>query len=143
MNPDAAVGQPERARRVHWMNQVARHATVCPDRAAIRFNGVTTTWSQLNDRIARVASAMTRHGVGFGDRVALLMGNRQEFLEVALAANLIGAIAVPINFRLTPTEIAYIVGDSGSTLLVSDELGTGKLAGILADLDTSPVVLSV
>ena len=53
-----------------------------------------------------LADALHRRGVRFGDRVMILMLNRTEFVETFLAANLLGAIAVPVNFRLTPPEIA-------------------------------------
>jgi fatty-acyl-CoA synthase len=56
-----------------------------------------------------------------------MMTNRPEFLETVFAANALGAIAVPVNFRLAPAEIAYILTDSGATLLVV-EAATGAVA---------------
>ena len=58
-----------------------------------------------------LADALSRRGVRFGDRVMILMLNRTEFVESFLAANLLGAIAVPVNFRLTPPEFAFLVED--------------------------------
>src|SRR3954466_1361970 len=52
---------------------------------------------------------MNRRGVGFGDRVLILMLNRTEFIESFLAANKLGAIAVPVNFRMTAREIVFLV----------------------------------
>ncbi len=73
------------------------------------------------------AAAMARHGVGAGDRVAIMMTNRPEFLETMFAANALGAIAVPVNFRLSADEIAFILTDSGARLLVVDAT-TGPVA---------------
>ncbi|MFE3289914.1 fatty-acid--CoA ligase FadD5 [Rhodococcus sp. NPDC059234] len=119
MSPDP-LAQPLLSRRNHWNNQVATHAAMRPDATALRFQGATTTWSALHSRSEALADALSRRGVGFGDRVLLLMLNRPEFLEAVLAVNALGAIAVPVNFRLTPPEIAFIVTDSGATTVVTD-----------------------
>ena len=82
-----------------------------PDATALRFLGHTTTWGELDRRVTALAGALSRRGVGFGDRVLILMLNRTEFIESFLAANKLGAIAVPVNFRMTPPEIAFLVSD--------------------------------
>jgi len=107
-------------RRNHWVNHIARHAHTKPDAVYLRFEGRSTTWSQLEQRVAAVAAAMARRGVGGGDRVAIMMTNRPEFLETMFAVNALGAIAVPVNFRLSPDEVAFILTDSGAGLLVVD-----------------------
>ncbi len=114
-------------RRNHWTAHLERHAFAIPDRAALRFQGRTTTWRELRDRVHALAGALARRGVSFGDRVALLTTNRPEFLETVLAANLLGASAVPVNFRLTAPEVAYLLDDSGAALLVADD-GTAQVA---------------
>ncbi|MFD4294099.1 fatty-acid--CoA ligase FadD5 [Rhodococcus sp. NPDC058532] len=119
MSPDLLT-QPLRSRRNHWNNQVATHAMMRPDAVALRFQGADTTWAGLHRRSESFADALARRGVGFGDRVLIVMLNRPEFLEVVLAVNALGAIAVPVNFRLTPPEMAYLVTDSGATVVVTD-----------------------
>jgi fatty-acyl-CoA synthase len=114
-------------RRNHWVNHIARHAHEKPGAVYLRFEGVSITWSQLHARVAGVAAALRRRGVRAGGRVAIMMTNRPEFLETMLAANALGAIVVPVNFRLAPEEIAYILTDSGASLLVVDET-TGAAA---------------
>ena len=74
-------------RRNHWVDHIARHAHTKPDAVYLRFEGRSTTWSQLEQRVTTVAAAMTRRGVGAGDRVAIMMTNRPEFLETMFAAN--------------------------------------------------------
>jgi fatty-acyl-CoA synthase len=81
---------------------------------------VSTTWRELDDRVRRLATGLSARGVVKGDRVAVLMTNRPEFLEAALAANLLGAIAVPVNFRLAAREVAQLLADSGATVLIAD-----------------------
>jgi len=114
-------------RRNHWVNHIARHAHAKPDAVYLRFEGRSVTWSQLHQRVSAIAAAMSQRGVGAGDRVAIMMTNRPEFLETMFAVNALGAIAVPINFRLAPDEIAFILTDSGACLLVVDET-TGPAA---------------
>jgi fatty-acyl-CoA synthase len=106
----------------HWVDHVARHAHSRPDAVALRFDGVSTTWRELDDRIRRLATGLSARGVVKGDRVAVLMTNRPEFAEAVLAANLLGAIAVPVNFRLAPQEVTHLLADSGATVLITDAM---------------------
>lgn len=115
-----AQQQPYLARRQNWVNQLERHAMMQPDAPALRFVGNTMTWADLRRRIAALAGALSGRGVGFGDRVMILMLNRTEFVESVLAANMIGAIAVPLNFRLTPTEIAVLVEDCVAHVMLTE-----------------------
>ena len=141
--PSHVSDQPHLARRNHWMNQVQRHATALGNRSAIRFTGTTTTWSELNDRVHALASAFAARGVGFGDRVALVTGNRPEFIETVLAANLLGAIAVPINFRLTGPEAGYILNDCDAKIVVVDDIGLPIVTAALPELTNPPRVAVV
>ncbi|WP_328349937.1 fatty-acid--CoA ligase FadD5 [Mycobacterium sp. NBC_00419] len=115
-----ATEQPYLSRRQNWANQLARHALMQPDATAIRFMGKTTTWTQFDDRVTRLAGALSRRGVRFGDRVMVLMLNRPEFVEATLAVNRLGAIAVPVNFRLTPPELAFLVQDCEAAVVVTE-----------------------
>ena len=112
--------QPYLARRQNWANQLARHALMQPEATALRFLGQTTTWSQLDRRVTALAGALARRGVAFGDRVLILMLNRTEFIESVLAVNQLGAIAVPVNFRMTPSEIAFLVGDCQAGVVITE-----------------------
>lgn len=124
---DAAAGQhsleqPYLSRRQNWVTQLGRHALMQPQAPALRFLGRTITWAELHRRICGLAGALHRRGIGSGDRVMILMLNRPEFLETCLAATMLGAIAVPVNFRLTPPELAYLVEDCGSAVLVTEPM---------------------
>lgn len=122
---------PAAVRRNHWMNQVATHAEMKPDAPAFRFLGETTTWKQTSDRMEAFAAALARRGVGFGDRVLLLTLNRPEVVISVFGINRLGAIAVPINVRLTPPEIAYIVDDADADILIV-EAPLAPLVGAVA-----------
>ncbi len=126
--------QPYLARRQNWTNQLARHALMQPDATALRFLGHTTTWGELDQRVTALAGALSRRGVAFGDRVLILMLNRIEFIESFLAANLLGAIAVPVNFRMTPTEIAFLVSDCDAKVVITESV-LAKVATAVRDID--------
>ncbi|MFV0495165.1 fatty-acid--CoA ligase FadD5 [Mycobacterium sp.] len=122
--------QPGLARRQNWVNRLQRHAMMQPQAPALRFVEDTLTWERLWQRVATLAGALGRRGVGFGDRVMILMLNRTEFVESVLAANMLGAIAVPLNFRLTPTEIAFLVEDSGARVIVTESVLAPVATGV-------------
>jgi fatty-acyl-CoA synthase len=129
-----ALEQPYLARRQNWTTQLSRHALMQPDATALRFLGRTTTWAELDHRVTALAGALSRRGVRFGDRVLILMLNRPEFIETVLAANLLGAIAVPVNFRMTPAEIAFLVGDCGARVIVTEPV-LAEVATSVRELD--------
>lgn len=91
-----------------------------PHGTALRFLDTTVTWDQLDHRVSALAGALQRCGAEVGDRVALLMLNRPEFIESVLAINRIGAIAVPVNFRLTGPEIAALVTDCQAQVMLTE-----------------------
>jgi fatty-acyl-CoA synthase len=90
-----------------------------PDRPALVFGAARRTHAELHERAARLGAALAAGGVCAGDRVALLLHNGLEFPESLLACHRIGACAVPVNFRLTSDEIAYILADSGAVALIA------------------------
>ena len=134
MTEPYSTEQPYLARRQNWTNQLARHALMQPGATAMRFLGHTTTWGELDDRVTRLAGALARRGVAFGDRVLILMLNRTEFIESSLAANRLGAIAVPVNFRMTPPEIAFLVSDCQARLVITEPV-LAKVATAVRDID--------
>nr|VTP01694.1 Long-chain-fatty-acid--CoA ligase FadD13 [Mycobacterium riyadhense] len=113
-----------------------------PDAPALRFVGHTVTWAALRRRVAALAGALSRRGVGFGDRVMILMLNRTEFVESVLAANMLGAIAVPLNFRLTPTEIAFLVEDCGARVMITEAV-LAPVATNVRDIQPTVNVIAV
>ncbi|MFG1784941.1 long-chain-fatty-acid--CoA ligase [Rhodococcus oryzae] len=127
------------ARKQHWVNQVARHAFERGDLPAIVFGDRRITWAELQQRAVAVSAALAERGVGRGDRVALLMGNQAEYIEIIIAANRIGAIAVPINFRLSVGEVAFTLDNSGSVVLFVDKQASAT--GIAAAAEAAGQVL--
>ncbi|UXA18284.1 fatty-acid--CoA ligase FadD5 [Mycobacterium sp. SMC-4] len=125
-DPAGATGpppeQPHLARRQNWTNQLARHALMQPAATALRYLGRTITWTELDQRVSALAADLHRRGVGVGDRVLILMLNRPEFIESFLAVNKLGAIAVPVNFRMTAPEIAFLVSDCQARVVITESV---------------------
>jgi fatty-acyl-CoA synthase len=122
MDDARSTEQPYLSRRQNWITHLARHALMQPNATALRFIGRTITWAELDHRVSRLAAALHRRGVAAGDRVMILMLNRPEFVEICLAANQLGAIAVPVNFRLSPPELAYLVENCGASVVVTEPM---------------------
>jgi acyl-CoA synthetase (AMP-forming)/AMP-acid ligase II len=109
------------ANAIAWTSFVRRHAHVQSADVAVRSDGKGTTYKELDARFDRIAAAFFSLGVRVGARVAILMANRTEYIEALGGIMRLGAIAVPLNFRLVAVEVAHLVHDSGATLLVVDE----------------------
>jgi fatty-acyl-CoA synthase len=112
---------PTPAADVNWFAVLAHHATRSPDRAMTVFGDQTVSYGEMARRVAALAAGLHQRGVGPGDVVGLLSYNCPEFLETLFAANYLGAIAMPINWRLAAPEVRYILGHSGARALVCDE----------------------
>jgi acyl-CoA synthetase (AMP-forming)/AMP-acid ligase II len=106
---------------VNWFTVLAHHAARTPDKVMTIFEGKATTYQEMADRAAALAGGLAARGIGPGDVVALLSYNCPEFLEALFAANYLGAIAMPINWRLAAPEMRYILDHSGARALVCDE----------------------
>lgn len=78
------------------------------------------TYAELDERASRCANALLQLGVKRGDRVAVLMMNGVEYIESYFALARIGAVMVPLNWRLTPKELEFILGDAGAVALLFD-----------------------
>jgi fatty-acyl-CoA synthase len=97
---------------------VAGHAARTPDKVALICKGERVTYAALDERARACAAGLRELGVRQGDRVAVLLLNSVELLEVLLACTHLGAIFVPLNFRLSQDEIAFILGDATPELLI-------------------------
>ncbi|HQR29471.1 MAG TPA: AMP-binding protein, partial [Anaeromyxobacteraceae bacterium] len=98
--------------------------------------GESITYAELHDRVSRIGGWLLRNGVGHGDRVACLALNAKGHTEFLLALSWIGAVAVPLNMRLNPRELRFIIDDSGARAIFTDgklvELAQAAIAGTAA-----------
>jgi O-succinylbenzoic acid--CoA ligase len=109
---------------------LAQRAQTSPDHPALIYAGGAISYADLAERAAGVAGQLRRLGVARGDRVALLLVNRPEFAELVHALPRLGAVAVPLNCRLSPTEIARQLTASSPRLLVYDAAARETVAAV-------------
>jgi fatty-acyl-CoA synthase len=121
--PDVSLG--------NWLAQRARRSG---HRRALTFEGTTWTYAELQERIDRLAGGLRAHGVGHGDRIAFLGLNQPAFLETMFATARLGAIFVPLNFRLTGPELSYIINDAGVHTVVVDAEHRSLIDSVRRDL---------
>jgi acyl-CoA synthetase (AMP-forming)/AMP-acid ligase II len=108
---------------------LTKAARTFPGNLAVVHGPRRLTYAQFDARVNRLASALTRLGVGRGDHVALLQYNYPETLESLFACFKAGCAAVPINFRLHPNEYAFIIDHSeAKAVVLSEEFNDGVLA---------------
>jgi len=106
-----------------YYDWIAHHAHRRPKQLAINDlqTSRTFTYGELNERVDQLTGALAKLGIAKGDRVALLAPNCAEYFELQFACGRLGAIMLPLNWRLTVPELEYILSDSTPSLLVHDK----------------------
>jgi len=113
---------------------VRKYAGENPDGTAIEFAGRRLSWRDLDIRSNQAAAALQAAGVSSQERIAFLAKNCLEYFEISFAAAKLNAVVVAINWRLTPSEIAYIVNDADAKVLVVGPDFQDTVASILGSL---------
>ncbi len=105
---------------MNWFAVLDYHAVRTPEKPITVFEGAALSYGEMAMRAKALAGGLHARGVARGDVVALLSYNCPEFLETVFAANYLGAIAMPINWRLAAPEVRYIIEHSRARALVCD-----------------------
>lgn len=113
---------------------IRKWALLFPERVALIDDERKLSYGVLDRRINRLSNFLRAKGVGKGDRVAALLPNCAQFLELFFAVSKIGAIYVPLNFRLSPREITFVINDCTASTFFFDESFAGALQTIRKDL---------
>src|SRR6202045_3851465 len=95
-----------------YVHSLGRSARYFPELPAFSSNGTRSTFRELHDRVGRIAAALTKHGFKAGDRLAILLPNEPEYVELVYECAWLGVIAVPLNTRLSVKEIEGILADA-------------------------------
>jgi long-chain acyl-CoA synthetase len=99
----------------HSLGRAARHFADMP---ALASGGTHSTFRELRERVANIAGALHGHGFVAGDRLALLLPNEREYIELIYACAWLGLIAVPLNTRLSPVELDHVLSDASPRGLI-------------------------
>jgi len=122
-----------------WLD---RHAVERSNALALADADRRLDYATLSERVRRCAGWLSGEGVAAGDRVAILLGNRTPYLETVFAAARLGAIAVPLNTRLTPRELQGLLADSRPTVLLTDRAHEATVRDACQGLPEPPRVTS-
>ena len=95
-----------------YVHSLGRASQYYPERTALAPGAARVTFRELHDRVLGIAAALSRRGFGVGDRLALLLPNGPEYIELVYACSRLGVIAVPLNTRLAPAELDRVLADS-------------------------------
>ncbi|HEV2828191.1 MAG TPA: AMP-binding protein, partial [Pyrinomonadaceae bacterium] len=93
-------------------HSLGRAARYYPEKTAVAAVGRRLTFRELHDRVGRIAAALKKLGFEAGDRLAILLPNEPEYLELVHACAWLGVVVVPLNIRLSSTEIDHILSDA-------------------------------
>lgn len=113
-----------------------------PEKTAIVYKNKRISYSELNNKVNQIARGLKKLGVKAGDRVGYLFPNCNELIEVYFAIQKIGAIAIPINFRLIPEEIKCLVNASQCKAFIYSKRYTNKVHPIKQALPTVKYFIS-
>jgi fatty-acyl-CoA synthase len=120
---------------------IARNADFTPAKVALRFSGRSLSYAELAARIAAAARALkSKLGIGRGDRVAILAANHPDYLVLLYACARLGAMLVPLNWRLAVAEQMFILTDASVKVLVVEEAFAEVVAPLTAALPQTQVV---
>jgi fatty-acyl-CoA synthase len=122
---------------------IDRAAGVYPDRTAVVHGQVRRSWAETYRRCRRLASALTRHGIGKGDTVAAMLPNIPEMLEAHFGVPMAGAVLNALNIRLDAEAIAYMLDHGQAKVLITDREFAGTIEKVLALVEKKPLVIDV
>ena len=132
------MDEPVHLSRLTPLSFLERTAAAFPERVGVVDGDRRLTWTDLRERARSLALGLQETGIEKDDRIAFLAPNVSELLEAHFGVPAAGAVLVAINTRLTADEIAYIVGHSGSRVVVVDP----SLAHLVADLHVERLLVT-
>ena len=98
-----------------------RAVEVYPEKEGVVCGGARFTYAEFGSRVNRLANALAAMNVAKGDRIAILSPNCHRFLEAFYGVTAVGAVLVPLNYRLVPSDFTYIVNHAGASVFLVDE----------------------
>lgn len=140
----AASLKPEEFDLMPTLGDVARHhGRTRGDKVALSFEGRTTTYADLDRHTNQVANALIAAGVKPGDAISYLGKNSDHYFELTLGASKAGAIMAPIGWRLSPSEVAYIVDDAEAKLIFVGPECLECARAALAETERKPSLIAM
>lgn len=133
-NPNIENRQDPSLRTTDILN-IAR--SIWPDRSAIKFGDKSTTYEELYSSATKIAHGLLTNNINRGDSIAVLSGNSPEYIQTYFASALIGANFVPLNFRSTPEQIAYMLNTVNAKALFYPDRNRSSAQAIKDNIDSN------
>ncbi|TDJ63492.1 MAG: acyl-CoA synthetase [Proteobacteria bacterium] len=125
------------------LSYIQRAASVYPQQLAVVHGQRRFTWSETFTRCRQLASALDKHGIGLGDTVAVLATNIPAFYEALFGIPACGAVINPINIRLDPDAIAFILDHGEAKVLITDTEFAPVVRAALGKCTVQPLVIDI
>ena len=119
------------------------HAAMHPNKLALICGERTLTYAELNARANRVANALQSLGTQGGDRVAVMVHNSLEGLEMVAGLSKLAAMHVPVNYRFREHEVAYVINDSGAKIVVAGPELVQTVEKARAEVQDKPIYIAI
>jgi len=130
--------------RMPTLGDIARfHARERGEAVALRFEGRDTSFAAFDRHTNRVANGLLAAGVKKGDRIAYVGKNSDHYFELLIGAAKVGAVTLPIGWRLAPAEMAYIIADGEGPLVFAGPEVMGAVSRALESLDNAPRLIAM
>jgi acyl-CoA synthetase (AMP-forming)/AMP-acid ligase II len=126
-----------------FLDVYRRNAQLFPNRTAFVFEGDRVTHRDYLARVERLAAGLAREGVGPGDRAAILSHNSLEMVDLIGAVATLGAILLPVNFRLSAEEISFVLADGAPKLVIAGPEYQKTIAGLADKLTFAPRLFAI
>ena len=104
-----------------------RSAEIYPNRLAVMHGQLRQNWQQTYDRCRRLASALSKHGIGLGDTVAVMLPNTPPMVEAHFGIPMVGAVLNALNTRLDPESIAFMLNHGEAKVIIVDPEFSGTM----------------
>src|SRR5437879_3596075 len=122
---------------------IERAASVHPERVAVIYGKTQRTWAQTYERCRRLASALSRRGIGLGDTVAVMAPNTPTAFEATFGVPMTGAVINALNTRLDAASIAFILEHGEAKVLIADREFSPIIGPALAKLVRAITVIDI
>ena len=122
---------------------IERAAAVSPRRLAVIHGALRLNWLQAYQRARRLASALTQHGIGAGDTVAVMLPNTPPMIDAHFGVPMTGAVLNTLNTRLDPESIAFMLQHGGARVLIVDREFSAAVQAALAKVEADVLVIDV
>jgi len=113
-----------------------RGAQINGNGTAVIFGEREWTYSQVQERVSKFAGALQKLGITDGERVAVIALASDRFVELYFSVPWAGGVIVPLNFRLAPPELAYMINDAGAKVLIVDDAFSEMISKLDGQLET-------